>query len=50
MRALLLPLSLLAAPALGKTTRHDKLLQRVRSDAPDRKVRNAANAALRHAR
>ena len=36
--------------ALGKTRRHDALLEQVKSGAPDRKVRNAADSALRHVR
>lgn len=36
--------------ALGKTTRHDALLEQVKAGAPDRKVRNAADSALRHVR
>lgn len=36
--------------ALGKTTAYDDLLQQVKANAPDRKVRNAADSALRHVR
>lgn len=36
--------------ALTKTTAYDDLLQEVRSNAPDRKLRNTADSALRHAR
>ena len=36
--------------ALGKTRRHDALLEQVKASAPDRKVRNAADSALRHVR
>jgi hypothetical protein len=36
--------------ALSKTIAYDDLLQEVRSNAPDRKVRNTADSALRHAR
>jgi hypothetical protein len=36
--------------ALGKTRRHDALLEDVKANAPDRKVRNAADSALRHVR
>jgi hypothetical protein len=36
--------------ALSKTTSHDRLLQEVKKGAPERKVRNSADSALRHAR
>src|SRR5436190_13942063 len=36
--------------ALAKTMAYDDLLLEVRSNAPDRKVRNTAESALRHAR
>ena len=36
--------------ALGKTTAYDDLLQQVRESAPTRKVRSAADSALRHVR
>ena len=36
--------------ALGKTATYDELLEQVKAYAPDRKVRNAADSALRHRR